>query len=76
MDFIKGRDQTKTISSRMDRASATETVKLDFDSRSGQTKACKIGFHSFPARRSAIDRGSVNPPMCVVHKALSRAAAA
>ena len=75
MDIIKSREQTQTISSRVDRASTTETVKLDFDSRLGQTKGYKIGIHSFPARRSTIDRGSANPPLCVVHNAHSWAAA-
>ena len=33
----------------MDRASASGSVNLGFDSKSGQTNDLKIGIHSFPA---------------------------
>ena len=38
------------------RASASGSVDLGFDSESGQTNDLKIGFHSFPAWRSANKR--------------------
>ena len=48
-NFIKYVTNSTVQMAEWDRASASGSVDLGFDSESGQTNDLKIGIHSFPA---------------------------
>ena len=63
-----GKQYDLPISGQLDRGSATETVDLSFDSRSGQTKHYKDLYSQLPCLTFSNKRDCVKPPPCVVDR--------